>query len=423
VSHSGPLKVALVGLNRSGYQSLALGYVRAYAEADARLANKAVFQTLDLTDDLDAWWVAFRVLGLGPDVVAFSVYCWNASSVYEICRVLKGAAPAIRIVVGGPEVGPIAEDVLEAHPEIDAVVRGEGEATFAELLRVYASGKSSWMVEGVTARKGDEVVSTPDRALIEDLDTIPSPYLVGILRPIEGGAYLETYRGCPFDCAYCFEGKGYDCIRSFSRERVKAEVAALVDGAGIRSFSFIDSVFNLTSSRLEWLSEFMASYASRGVRLHTIEVDIEKVDDEAAALLKRCGVASVETGPQSVGAKALEACHRRFDPERFSRGIEALQRVGIWTECDLIVGLPGDDVFDFLAGLRFAFERDPGKVQSSTLHVLPGTELWQRSEELGLVFDPEPPHEIIKTPKTSYLDLRRAEIMSLALKSTYRARV
>ncbi len=417
------LKVALVALNAAGYQSLALGYLQSYAQARPKLAGHVGFQKLDLSVEVDPWWVAYRVLQLGPDVCGFSVTCWNARSVYDACRIIHEARPSIKLVLGGPEVGPIAEDVLSANPAAFAVVRGEGEATFAELLEVLLRGKTAWRVEGVTGRDGETIVSAPDRALIEPLDEIPSPYLTGALVPVNGAAYLETYRGCPHRCGYCFEGKGYGRIRSFSRERVTAEIDAVAGTEGIAKFSFIDSVFNLTTDRLEWLAGALEPHVERGVRLHTIEVDIERTDEDTAALLKRAGVVSVETGPQSIGAEALEICRRGFDPKRFAAGITALKRVGIAVECDLIVGLPGDDVYDFLAGLRYVVRLDPGMVQTSTLHVLPGTPLMHDAADLGLRFNPAPPHEVVSTAAIPFVELRRAEIMSAAVTTAYRARL
>jgi radical SAM superfamily enzyme YgiQ (UPF0313 family) len=415
------LKVALVAVNAPGYQSLALGYLQAYAQTHRRLAGKAGFQRIDVDTTMDVWWIAFRVLAMRPDVMAVSVTCWNARAVYELCRIVHGAAPETVIVLGGPEVGPIAEEVLAAHPAVHAVVRGEGEESFAELLDCFLRGRKAWMVEGVTARKGDEIVSAPDRALIEDLDSIPSPYLSGILTPREGVAYLETYRGCPHRCGYCYEGKGYGRIRSFSKERVAAEIEAVAGSPGIENYSFIDPVFNLTPDRLGWLAGVLEPWAARGKRLHTVEVDIERVDAEAAALLRRAGVVSVETGPQSVGRAALATCRREFDAERFAGGVAALKQAGISVECDLIIGLPGDAVWDVLAGLRFIVSLDPGRLQTSTLHVLPGTDLYQRADELGLAFDREAPHEVVATREIGYEDLRRAEVASVALQAAYRA--
>jgi radical SAM superfamily enzyme YgiQ (UPF0313 family) len=417
------LKVALVALNQPGYQSLGLAYVRAYAESHERLKRKAGFQTLDLTSDTDPWWVAYSVLRLQPDVVAFSATCWNARAIYETCAILRGADPRLTIVLGGPEVGPVAEQVLAENPAVDAIVRGEGEETFAELLHVIVSGKRMWMCHGVTARNGGEIVSAPDRPPIEDLDAIPSPYLTGVLRPSSATAYLETYRGCPHRCAYCYEAKGIKRIRSYSRERIEAEIAALASAPGVTSFSFVDAVFNLTPERLTWLAGVLEPHARRGLRLHTVEVDLERIGDVEAAELKRAGVASVETGPQTIGREALAACKRSFDPERFVAGIEACKRAGIAVECDLIIGLPGDDAFDVIGGLRWLLELDPGMVQSSTLRVLPGTDLAQHAEELGLTYAEQPDHAVIQTREIGFSDLRRLEVMATAMQACYRARI
>ena len=419
-----PLKVALLALNAPGYRSLALGYLRAYAQADPRLAGRVGFQTLDLESGADPWWVAYRIIELHPDVVAASVVCWSARAVFDVCRIVRAALPDVRIVLGGPEVGPVPVETLEAHPAVDAVVRGEGEETFADLLDLARRGKPLGRADGVTARDGSgKIVSAPDRALIADLDRIPSPYLTGVLEPSEGLAYIEGYRGCPHRCGYCFEGKGYGRIRSFSQERIAAEIAHLAGERGLMSFSFIDPVFNLTGERLAWLAETLRPFAERGVRLHTVEVDIERVDVDAAALLTQAGVVSVETGPQSVGALALEACRRRFDADRFATGVAALKAEGISVECDLIAGLPGDTAADFLGGVAFCLRLDPGKIQTSTLHVLPGTDLYVRAEEFGLVFDPEPPHEIVATRELGFADLRRLEARSVYLARLYTARI
>ena len=416
------LKVALVGVNSVGYRSLALAYVRAYAQAEPRLAGDVGFITLDLDVSVDPWWIAYRLSALEPDVVGFSVTCWNARAVYETCRLLRAVLPECRIVLGGSEVGPVAEEVVRANPAVDAVVRGEGEESFAELLHAIRKGRALWRVDGVTARKDGEPASAPDRGLIADLDRVPSPYLSGVLEPFDGGAYIESYRGCPHRCGYCYEGKGSQRVRSFSRERVEAEIERIATAPGVRSFSFIDPVFNLTSERLAWLSDALAPYAARGTRLHTIEVDIERIGPAEAALLARAGVASVETGPQSVGARALEVCRRLFDRSKFEAGVAALKAESIGVECDLIIGLPGDTPADVLEGMRFAADLDPGTIQMSTLHVLPGTDLWHHAEELGMVHDPEPPHEVISTAEIGFADLRRLEVLGSALMDHYRAR-
>ena len=417
------LNVVLVGVNAPGYRSLALDYLQASVRADSR--TDVAMIRLDVGVDSDPWWTAYRVLDLKPqpDVLAMPVFCWTASHVYDVVRLVKTARPEVLVVLGGPEVGPIAAEVLSDQPAVDAVVCGEGESAFADLLHSHGRGGDIAGVPGVVARIDGEICAGPDRAAVEDLDRIASPFSGAEGLATSGTAYVETYRGCPHGCAYCFEGKGSTRVRSFSWERIASDVEAVATVPGMRSFSFIDPVFNLTPERLRRLAEILAPHAARGLRLHTIEVDIERVDDEQADLLARAGVVTVETGPQSIGPAALTACRRTFDAERFAAGVAACKRMGISVECDLIIGLPGDTRADVLAGLDFVISLDPGRVQLSTLHVLPGTELWERSGELGLVFDRRPPHEIIATPTLDFTELRRLEVLGNAAAGVYRARL
>lgn len=420
----GHLLAAFVGVSSPGYRSLALDYLEAAVAADLRLTDVGTFR-IDVDTSVDPWWIAYRILRLDPlpDVVALPVMCWTARAVYDVVRLVKQVSPATYIVLGGPEVGPIAEKVLDAQPGVDAVISGEGEFALADLLHSLLRGGDGAGVPGVTVRDGDVVVTGPERPPVEDLDRLASPFSLG--RPVaaDGSAFIETYRGCPHRCAYCYEGKGSTRIRSFGWDRIASDVETVATTPGMRSFSFVDPVFNLTPDRLQRLSDLLEPHAKRGVRLHTIEVDIERVDDEQAALLKRAGVSSVETGPQSVGATALGICNRPFDPDRFRAGVDACRRAGISVECDLIIGLPGDTKADVLAGIEFVTSLDPGVVQLSTLHVLPGTDLWHRATELGLAFDPEPPHEVISTGDLSFADLRRLELYGRAVAQTYRARI
>lgn len=417
------LLVAFVGISSPGYRSLALDYLEAAVAADLRLADVGTTR-IDADLSTDPWLIAYRILEIDPrpDVIALPVMCWTARSVYDVARLVKQASPSTYLVAGGPEVGPIAEKVLAAQPALDAVVRGEGEFAFADLLYSLLREGEVGAVPGVSARVDGKILSAPDRDPVAELDRIPSPFARRAVAT-DGSAYIETYRGCPYRCAYCFEGKGSTRIRSFGWDRIAADIEVVASTPGMRSFSFIDPMFNLTPERLEGLSNLLAPHAARGVRLHTIEVDIERVDGEQAALLVRAGVASVETGPQTVGATALGVCGRTLDRDRFRAGVEACRSAGISVECDLIIGLPGDTSADVLEGIDFVTSLDPGVVQMSTLHVLPGTELWSRAGELGLVFDPDPPHEVICTNDLTFADLRRLELWGRAVAQTYRARI
>lgn len=417
------IAISMVGINAPGYRSLALDYLHAAVVSDVRF--DVAVNRHETSTDVDAWWIAYHVLTLdpAPQVLAMPVLCWTAGHAFDVARLVKNERPDILVVLGGPEVGPIAVGVMEAHPYIDVVVRGEGEVTFSELIHSWSRGGDIAGVQGCCVRQGHEILCAPDRDEIEDLDQIASPHQVLGVMPATGFGYIETYRGCPHRCAYCYEGKGSTRIRSFGWERIKADIDAVAVTPGLKAFSFVDPVFNLTRDRLGMLADILEPYARRGMRLHTIEVDIERVDAEQAAQMVRAGIVSVETGPQTTGTAALTACARTFDADRFRAGVEACKAAGISVECDFIIGLPGDTVEDVYAGLEFALEVDPGIIQLSTLHVLPGTTLWDEAETMGVRFDRVAPHEVISTRELGFAELRRLEVLGKTISQCYAARL
>ena len=409
--------IAFIGINQPGYKTFANAYLREAVKADVRLPEVWA-QTIDFSVDQDTWWMLYQLLALDPqpDFISFSVYCWNAEQVFELTRMLHQVWPEVKLIMGGPEVGPQALEVLEGHPELYAVIAGEGEKSVPALLLSYAREGEPFGIAGVACHTSDGPRATPEEP-IENLDAIPSPYTTEHPPALDGAAYLETFRGCPHQCAYCFEAKGSTRIRSFSWSRVEEDVARVASTPGLKSFTFIDSVFNLTLPRLKKIAEIMDPWVCKGIRLHTIEVDIEAIDDEQALLLKKCGVVSVETGPQTTNDRALNACRRSLDKQKFLAGVKACRSQGIRVEADLIIGLPDDTVSDVLDSMEFAVHSGADKVQMSTLHVLPGTPLWDNADELGLVYDTNAPHEIIETRDISYRDLRKLEVFGVALSS------
>lgn len=419
------LRVLLVAFNSCSsphYFSLALGYLKASALADPELSERVSIETADFCVDCNSvTQVLFYLAGAQPDVVGLSCYCWNMEKMSDLVRLAAGVLPNAKFILGGPEVGPVADEVLAKNPNAAAVVRGEGEKTFAECLKLLAEGKTLSSVAGATYRDGESIIANPDRPPIENLDEIPSPYLTGALRPIDGVTYLETYRGCPFSCAYCYEGKGLKRLRYFSDERVKSEIELVLSHPEVRSFSFIDSVFNLSKERLTKLAGWLSRAEGRGVGLHTIEIAAEQVDEKTVELFKKANVISVETGPQAVHPETIANAHRRFDREKFAFGVRALENAGIKVECDMIIGLPGDNFFRFAKTAAYVFSLAPSKAVFSTLNVLPGTDLYRRAAEFGLEFDEKAPHVVQQTASFPFRELRKAEMFARSLDREYNA--
>jgi radical SAM superfamily enzyme YgiQ (UPF0313 family) len=171
-----------------------------------------------------------RLLAAEPDVLGLSCYVWNVTSLLEAGRRVKALRPAMHVVLGGPEVGPQAADVLAAHPWVDAVVKNEGELPIVDLADRWRTGAAIGDVAGIVLRDGDRIVDTGPERFVRDLNQLPSPY-----RDFESYSYtgkyacIETQRGCVFTCNFCFYSKDSPIRnRRVDAERVDREITYLL---------------------------------------------------------------------------------------------------------------------------------------------------------------------------------------------------
>src|SRR3954470_12179759 len=132
---------------------LALLYIKAYLVEHGHSAFGAV-DIAEFTPHATADEIVPRILRQSPDVVGLSCYVWNITLLMEAARRIKAQRPQTLIVVGGPEVGPIAEAVLRRHPAVDIVVKSEGEIPFAELVERWNRGAGISDVKGICYREG-----------------------------------------------------------------------------------------------------------------------------------------------------------------------------------------------------------------------------------------------------------------------------
>jgi radical SAM superfamily enzyme YgiQ (UPF0313 family) len=413
-------RVTLISFNYANHFSLALGYLKSYAEKEKFILQNTEIVIVDFDAEIhDVRQVVYYLSQSKPDIIGFSCFCWSINKVLETARVVKMLFPHIKIVLGGPEVGPVATKYLEENRFIDVVVKGEGEVTFAELLKYYMGKGRLEEINGISYRVDGQVLENPDRPLIEDLAEIPSPYLEGVLAPRDKVTYLETYRGCIFRCGYCFEGKNFPRPRFFPEDRIKREIELIMSNPEIKSFHFVDPIFNLKKERLVKLAEMLSTANHFGTELRTIEIIAEFVDEETIDLFKKANVKSVETGPQTVNKDTLKNVNRYYDEEKFEKAVRLLEDNGMEVLTDLIIGLPGDNFFKFVKSVKTLIAMKPTTIIFSILHVLPGTVLYEQSQAFGLKFDEKAPHLVLDTPTFPYEEIDKAVVMAYSLDKEY----
>lgn len=413
-------KVILLSYNWANHFSLALGYLKAYALKDEFVRKNTDIEIIDFdTESLTVQQVVYYLSQNPPDIIGFSCYCWNISKVLDTARIIKTLFPDVKIILGGPEAGPAGKKYLIENNFIDAVIKGEGEITFTELLKAYLGRQNIEDIKGVSYRKDTQIFENIERAPIEDLSEIPSPYLEGVLVPRDKVTYIETYRGCMFKCHYCFEGKNLPKLRFFPEDRVRREIELVMSYPEIKSFHFVDTVFNFRKERLGEIAEMISGSNRFGTELRTVEIIAEFVDEETVKLFKKANVKSVETGPQTVNKDTLKNVNRYYNEEKYKKAVRLMEDNGIEVISDLIIGLPGDSFFKFFKSARTIMDIGPTTVVFSILHVLPGTVLYEKSNEFGLKFDDKAPHLVLNAPDFPYEDLDKAVIMAYSLDKEY----
>jgi hypothetical protein len=310
-----------------------------------------------------------------PDILGFTVFSWNLERSLFLAEQLKNAGGP-RIVFGGPEVTPDNPLVRSVH--VDFLACGEGEMLFRRLLTEPGSWK---------AGSGGENAAEIFRAA-------ESPYLSGILDPEAGSLMLlETQRGCPYHCGFCFYNKSRSGLVSADEKNLVQAVAWAIERQ-IAEIYLLDPSLN-TRPRLKPLLAEIAQWNAGGRTRFFSEIRAEAVDDELADLLAAAGFYWFEIGLQSTNPKALKLMNRPTQLKRFVAGAQRLKARGITPSIDLIVGLPGDDLQGFMKSVDFIADHGlQDDVQIFPLSILPGTDFRRRSGELGLRFENHPPYTV-----------------------------
>ncbi|MGE3277722.1 MAG: radical SAM protein [Vicinamibacterales bacterium] len=403
-----------------GFTPLALLYLRAFLIEREGWAPDEV-RLLEAARDATGAAIAEQILAHEPALVGLSCYYWNVGALHEAAARIKAARPETVVVLGGPEVGPVARDVLTHRPAVDAIVRSEGEVPFGAIARTLRDRGDLRQVPGLTLRHDGAIVETPDAEIVMRLDDLPSPHKPEYGDFRDRHVCIETQRGCVFRCNFCFYNKDLSIRnRRFDLDRVKREILFWLERRP-DSIYLMDPIFNLNAARAKEICRFIAEHNTARVPLHS-EIWAEFVDEEMAALFKAAHFTFMEVGLQTTDEHALNVVERRLRMQPFQDGIRYLKQYDIPFELQLIHGLPEETPESFRRSLRFAAALDPPMLSVFNLLVLPGTELWRKAPQLGLTFDPEPPYELHTHPTMDADELAWGRRLSMAVMQVGNAR-
>ncbi len=365
--HPGPLMYTKVFLRLEPLGLELIAEAARRAGHEVRLIDLQVDSHATLLAEIDSW---------RPDAVAFSCnYLANVPEIVDLSKAIKQRHGSCFVFVGGHSVSFTADDMLE-HGEgaIDAVVKGEGEATIVDVLAAAPDGPEAVaQVPGAVTTAGEGpaprfVHSLDDLTPARDLVRKRNKYFIGVLDP---AASIEFSRGCPWDCTFCsawtFYGRSY---RPISPEVVVDDLARVRE-PGI---FIVDDVAFIQAKHGMAIAE---EIARRGIRKqYYLETrgDVLLRNKEVFRHWKGLGLEYMFLGLEAIDEDGLKRFRKRVPLGRNFEALEFARSLDITVAINIIADPDWDEE-------RFRVVREwalsvPEIVNISINTPYPGTEIW-----------------------------------------------
>ncbi len=285
----------------------------------------------------------------------------------EVCRVAKQERPETLTVLGNTHPTFMYEEILREHPEIDVIVRGEGEITAVELMDAWRAGADLSMVPGIAFRNGPAIVATPRRAFMADLDAIAPawelvPWREYSYRPKPGStlAVVSSSRGCKQHCSFCSQRLFWEqSWRSVSPARFVDELEMLRLRYGVDVAMIADEIPTLDAGRWRRILELLIERDLGIALLLETRVDDILRDADVLPLYRRAGIEHIYVGVESVDQATLDLFKKDVRVDQNKRAIELINQHNMISETSFVMGMPDETPASMQRTIELAKFYDP----------------------------------------------------------------
>src|SRR5882724_7108653 len=348
--------VLLIGFQNQG--NLGLGYLASVL----RQYGYAV-HVVDIEQDPEAILKIARERD--PVLVGFSlIFQFFIDRYAQLLNLLRGAGVDCHFTMGGHFPSLSYKQTLDLVEELDSVVRFEGEMTLLELVDAVSTDRDWRGIHGIAYRDHDEVVATPARPLMEDLDQLPYPE-----RNYQPGAVLGrtimpilASRGCARTCSFCsihtfYRAAPGKMVRTRRPSEVVREMRALYDERGIRIFLFQDDDFPLFGPVWRrWAGEFVDElhrHELPGNVIWKMNCRADAVDRDLFIRMRDAGLYLVYMGLESGSEQGLETLHKQITVAQNLRAVKMLKSIGLMWEYGFMLLDPSSTFESVRDNLKF----------------------------------------------------------------------
>jgi len=342
-------------------------------------------------------WYQRLVSELAQGPLLVGITCYTGPMIrraLELAQTVRDLAPEVPILWGGVHVGLLPEQSLQ-HPLVDLVARGEGEDTLFRLADALATGRDLGEVPGLSFMDGDRYVANPAAPYLNVSTAAEIPYhLVNIddYLPLYQGRrslYMESSRGCPYACTYCYNVYFNDRKwRAQAPERVIERVKYVRDHYGVEDIYFTDDDFFINPKRsraiVEGMRQIDISWQVQGSDI----ICISKMDDDFLQLLKDSNFRRFTIGIETGSTRMREAMRKEGSVDLIVRTFERLAKYNFIIYGSFISNTPGETLEDVRQSVELMtklHEVNPNFRNSPVYHYIPfpGTPMFETAIAAG----------------------------------------
>lgn len=324
-----------------------------------------------------------------PDVVGITSFSVKFPSARRIAAIAKDYSSKVPVVMGGQHATIITDEVL-SDPNIDFVVKGEGEITFVDFLHQF-SGDQRWeSILGLSFKTSNRVVHNAPRPLAANLDELafPARQCLYDLEHYESHALGKLFasRGCPYQCNYCGTQNIWTYkLRHHSAQRIVEEIRLTRKEYGTTFFTFFDDVFGIDKKRAMELTDQMIA-ANLGIKWDCL-TRANLVSDELLINMKKAGCTKIDMGVESGSDKVLKDTKKGVSIKQIKEGARLIRKHKIFLYMFFMIGLPTETEEDAQLTKDLLEELKPDWAGISIFTPIPGTEIYKDLLKQGTIPD------------------------------------
>ena len=363
-----------------------LGLMQVQAAIEKRSSYRAEIYD-PVVDDLDYPDFEQELKRYPLDLVGISAFTHSLPDVQMTINLVKKLNPKAKVVLGGPHCA-MFPDYAAGLPGADAIVTGDGEDAFLDLIKATDQGRSWEGIEGIWFKQDGQLIKNKERKSTKSLDAYPWPdrsrvrfrdyYLPGCKQPLNTTAI--TSRGCPHSCPFCLTYKKQYRMRDI--DNILDEMEHCVS-LGITEVHFIDDLFTPNS---QWVLKFCDGIERRGLKFNWgYKTTIAGTTREQIRRCRETGCTKIHFGVESANNEGLDKWGKHCDTDDVHRVFKWCREEGVRSVAYIMLGGPHEPTMkEALHNVDEMIKLDADYAVFAVFSPYPGTESFEEGAKLGL---------------------------------------